>query len=230
MRPDLRLVGDRGPAPQWRLPDQPDQAGWSSHQIQTLRFPGHPQETTENSVDLAHLRYVHGYDNVDRFEPASMDGPCLESRWDFRSIRKIARIATLTFEFQASASVAGLGYSFIEVREHTIPMDMRLWVLATPVDGTLIELSLASQVREIRNPKRRVVGLGFLPPRLRAPIINKFMASQQRKDVMQDAVIWSRKQYLSGPRLNRSDGEIAAYRAYCAQFYPDPSDCGRSAT
>ena len=65
-------------------------------------------------------------------------------------------------------------------------------------------------------------------PRLRAPIINKFMASQQRQDVMQDVVIWSRKQYLSAPRLNRSDGEITTYRSYCAQFYPDPSDCGRS--
>ena len=67
-------------------------------------------------------------------------------------------------------------------------------------------------------------------PRLRAPIINKFMASQQRQDVMQDVVIWSRKQYLSGPRLNRSDGEITTYRNYCAQFYPDPSDCSRSIT
>ena len=38
-------------------------------------FPGHPQETTENSVDLAHLRYVHGYDNVDRVERVSIDGP-----------------------------------------------------------------------------------------------------------------------------------------------------------
>ena len=221
--------GIGGREPQWSLPaEQPDQTGWSSHEIQTLRFPGHPQETTENAADLAHLRYVHGYDNVDRFDPVTVDGPYLESRWDFRSIRKIARIATLTFEFKASASVAGLGYSFVEMREYTIPMDMRLWVLATPVDGTLIDLSLASQVREIRNPKRRIVGLGFLPPRLRAPTVNKFMASQQRQDVMQDVVIWSRKQYLSAPRLNRSDGEITTYRNYCAQFYPDPSDCGRS--
>ncbi len=210
--------GIGGREPQWSLPaEQPDQTGWSSHEIQTLRFPGHPQETTENAVDLAHLRYVQGYDNVDRFDPVTVDGPYLESRWDFRSIRKIARIATLTFEFKASASVAGLGYSFVEMREHTIPMDMRLWVLATPVDGTLIDLSLASQVREIRNPKRRIPGLGFLPPRLRAHTVNKFMASQQRQDVMQDVVIWSRKQYLSAPRLNRSDGEITTCRGHVPQ-------------
>ena len=103
-------------------------------------------------------------------------------------------------------------------------MDMRLWVLATPVDGTLIDLSMVSQVREIRNPRRWIAGLGFLPLRLRAPIMNKFIASQQYQDVQQDVVIWSRKRYLSRPRLCRSDGEIMAYRAYCAQFYPDTND------
>ena len=100
-------------------------------------------------------------------------------------------------------------------------MDMRLWVLATPVDGVLIDLSLVSQVREIRNPRRWIAVLRFLPLRLRAPIMNKFMASQQHKDIMQDVVIWSRKRYQPNPILCDSDGEIMTYRAYCAQFYSD---------
>ena len=217
--------GIGGRAPQWSLPADPlDQAGWSDLEVKTTRFPGHPQETTENAVDLGHLRYVHGYDSVERIEPVSVDGPCLDSRFDFRNIRKIARIATLTLEFSASTRVFGLGYSFVEIREHSIGMDLRLWILATPVDGTLIDLSMVSQVREIRNPRRWIAGLGFLPLRLRAPIMNKFIASQQYQDVQQDVVIWSRKRHLSRPRLCRSDGEVIAYRAYCAQFYLDPSD------
>ena len=85
MREVLGLIfawwGIQGRAPQWSLPaDPPDQAGWSGIEIKTNRFPGHPQETTENSVDLGHLRYVHGYGSVDRIEPVSVDGPCLESR------------------------------------------------------------------------------------------------------------------------------------------------------
>ncbi len=154
----------------------------------------------------------------------SVDGPCLESRFDFRSTRTIARIATLTFDFSVNTRVFGLGYSIMEFRELSIGMDMRLWILATPVDGTLIDLSIVSQVGEIRNPGRRIVGLAFLPLRLRAPTMNKWMASLQRRDVMQDVAIWSRKQYRSRPRLCRSDGEIMTYRAYCAQFYPEPSD------
>ena len=103
-------------------------------------------------------------------------------------------------------------------------MDMRLWVLATPVDGTLVDLTLVSQVFEIRKPKRLFVGLGFLPVRLRAPLMNRFLAAQQHDDVLQDVVIWGRKRYVSRPRLCRSDGKIMPYRAYCAQFYPDPGD------
>ena len=119
--------------------------------------------------------------------------------------------------------VAGLGYSFVEIRERSIGVDMRLWVLATPVDGTLINLSLVSQVGEIRNPRRRMAGLGFLPTGWRAPIFNKFMALMQKQDVLQDVIIWRRKRYQSLPRLCSSDGEIMLFRAYCAQFYPAPT-------
>ena len=176
--------GIGGRPPQWSLPpDPPDQAGWSAPEIWATRFPGHPQETTENSVDLAHLRYVHGYGNVEPIGKMSVDGPCLESRFDFRRTRTFAKIATLTFDLSASTRVFGMGYSLVEVREHSIGMDMRLWVLATPVDGTLIDLSLVSQVWEIRNPRRWFAGLGFLPLRLRAPIMSKFLALQQHRDV-----------------------------------------------
>ena len=216
--------GIRGREPQWNLTVDPlDQPGWSHAEIRTLRFPGHPQETTENSVDLAHLRYVHGYGSVNRGS-VSVDGSYLESRFDFRSTRTMAKIATFTLHISAITHVFGLGYSFVEIHEHTIGMDMRLWVLATPVDGTLIDLSLVSQVREIRNPRRWIAGLRFLPLKLRAPIMNQFLASMQHRDVLQDVVIWSRKRYRSRPRLCRSDGEIMTYRAYCVQFYPDPRD------
>ena len=216
-------IGER--EPQWSLPAGTLEAeGWSGFEINTLRFPGHPQETTENSVDLAHLRYVHGYDNVDIVQEATVDGHRLDTHFDFRRTRTIAGAVNLAFDVSTRTSVIGLGYSFVQIRENSIGMDMRLWVLATPVDGSLIDLSLVSQVREIRDPKRVIVGLGLLPVGLRAPLINKFMASQQKEDVQQDVVIWSNKQYRSRPRLCRSDGKIMPFRYYCAQFYPDPGD------
>ena len=215
--------GIEGRKPQWNLPtDLSDQTGWSGISVRTLRFPGHPQDTTENSVDLGHLRYVHGYGSVDRVTEVSVDGAYLRSDFDFRRGYRIAGTIPFTFDVSAKTHIFGLGYSFVEIREKSIGMDMRLWVLATPVDGTLIDLSLVSQVREIRGPKRWIGGLGFLPVKLRAPLMNRFIASQQERDVRQDVIIWSRKRYRSLPRLSRSDGEIMTFRAYCAQFYPEP--------
>ena len=217
--------GIDGREPQWRLPtDLSDQTGWSALSVRTLRFPGHPQDTTENSVDLAHLLYVHGYGNVDRVGEVSVDGAYFRSDFDFRRNYRIARILPFNLDVSTNTHIFGLGYSFVVIREKSIGMDMRLWVLSTPVDGTLIDLSLVSQVREIRNPKRRVAGLGFLPVGLRAPLMNRFIAAQQEQDVLRDVVIWSRKRYRSLPRLSRSDGEIMTFRAYCAQFYPGSQD------
>ena len=212
--------GIGGRPPQWTLPSEPvEEAGWSSIRVRTMRFPGHPQDTTENSVDLAHLRYVHGYDSVKRVDRILVDGPYLESNFDFRTIRKIAKVATFTMDISAKTHIFGLGYSFVQIHERSIGMDLRLWVLATPVDGIHIDLSLATQVKEIRNPKRWVMGLGFLPTKFRAPLMNLFVAAQQDNDVRQDMGIWSLKGYRSRPRLCRSDGEIMPFRAYCAQFY-----------
>ncbi len=217
--------GIGGRAPQWNLPAESlELEGWGGSRITTLSFAGHPQETTENSVDLAHLRYVHGYDNVVSVLELAVDGPRLEVHFDFKRVRRVAGIANLTFDTSAKATIFGLGYSFVEVREKSIGMDLRLWVLATPVDGKLIDLTLVSQVKELRKPKRFFAGLGFLPTGLRAPIMNRFIASQQKDDVLQDVEIWSRKQYKSRPRLCRSDGKIMPFRAYCAQFYADPNE------
>ena len=155
--------GIDGRPPQWHLPEEPSAGGeWSGMEFWTLRFPGHPQETTENSVDLAHLRHVHGYDDVKAAGSTTADGALLVSRFDFRSRRRIAGFAHSIYEFSVTAYVHGLGYSFVDIHEHTIGINSRLWILATPVDGTFIDLVLAGQVREIRKPKRPIAGLGIL--------------------------------------------------------------------
>ena len=217
--------GIDGRPPQWSLPDDPPTGpDWSGLGFRALRFAGHPQETTENSVDLAHLLYVHGYGNVRPVGSVTVDGACLKSSFDFKRTRTVAGVKDFVFDVSAAASIFGLGYSFVEIREHTIGMDARLWVLATPVDGTLIEMVLAGQIREIRKPKRAIAGLRFLPVGLRAPIMNQIILSVQKQDVLQDVVVWKNKRYRPAPRLCRSDGEIGMYRRYCRQFYPDYGD------
>ena len=220
--------GIDGRPPQWSLPEEPEVKGdWSELEFRTLRFPGHPQETTENSVDFAHLQYVHGYGNTRQIGPVTVDGACLTSGFEFRRAQNIAGIKDIVLDVSAVARIFGLGYSYVEIHERSIEMHARLWVLATPVDGTLIDLVLASQVREMRKPKRPIVGLRFLPLSLRARIMNKIILSYQKYDVMQDVIIWGRKRYLPYPRLCRADGDIGRYRRYCKQFYPDHRGSGK---
>ena len=219
--------GIDGRPPQWSLPeDPPAGADWCELELQTLRFAGHPQETSENAVDMAHLRYVHGYGNVGRVGTVTVDGAYLLSRFDFRRTQRVAGVKDLTFDVSATAHVVGLGYSLVEFHERSIGMDGRLWVLATPVDGTLIDLVLVSQLRRLRKPKRPIAGLRFLPPALRTEAMNALMMRYQKHDVLQDVEIWSRKRYRPRPSLCRSDGEIGLYRRYCRQFYENHRDSG----
>ena len=220
--------GSGGRPPQWHLPaDPPGGAEWCELGLRTLRFRGHPQETTENSVDLGHLRYVHGYDSVHPVGSVSVDGAYMKSCFDFKRVRRIVGLKDLVYEVSAVTHVHGLGYSFVEIHEKTIDMNWRLWVLVTPVDGTLVELVLVSQTREIRKPGRFITGLQFVPVKLRHKLMNHILLPQQIRDVVQDVVIWENKRYRSPPRLCQSDGPIGRYRRYCRQFYPElPAETG----
>ena len=216
--------GIGGRPSQWDLPDEPTTGpDWCKLRSHTLRFRGHPQETTENAVDLGHLRYVHGYDNVQPVGSVTVEGAYLKSSFAFKSVRRILGIKYLVYEPSATTHVYGLGYSFVEISEKTLDMNARLWVLTTPIDGTHVDLTLVSQMREIRKPRQFIAGLGlrFLPMKLRHRLMNRILSSQQKRDVLQDVVIWERKRYRTPPRLCRADGPIGTYRRYCRQFYPD---------
>ena len=213
--------GSGGRPPQWDLPAPPAGTEWSDMRFWSVRFPGHPQEATENSVDLGHLGYVHGYDSVRGVGPVTVDGAWLKSCFDFKRTQTLAGLKCFVYDVSAVTHVHGLGYSFVEVREHSIDMETRLWVLAVPIDGELIELTLVSQVGRLVRPKRPIVGMRFLPARLRTRIMNRIIIAAQKRDVLQDVVIWGRKRYRPRPQLCRSDGPIGKYRRYCEQFYPD---------
>ena len=214
--------GIDGAAPRWHLPEQPQpESGWSGIRLQTLRFPGHPQETTENAVDLAHLRYVHGYENVHRTEKLSIDGAYLRSCFDFKGRFDVGGAIKVTFDIASITHVFGLGYSQVDFEERTIGYRARLWVLSTPVDGTSIDLTLATQVGHLQRPKRAVLGLRFLPHRVRRQLMNRFVLWKAASYVKEDVLIWRRKRYVSRPLLSRADGEVLAYRRHCEQFYRD---------
>ena len=214
-------------APKWDLPESPPNGPeWGNLRTATLRFKGHPQETTENSVDIEHLAYTHGYIEVDP-KSTHIEGAYLNSAFNFTIIRRILGPWKANIDVEADVHVHGLGYSFVETYEKATNMYTRLWVLATPVDGTYIDMTLGTQVKEIRKPNNIILGLGFLPVSMRHRIMTRFVLNEEIKYVKQDVVIWERKRFQAPPRLSLTDGPIGKYRRYCRQFYPDSNEAPR---
>ena len=213
--------GSGGCPPQWHLPDGPlAGAEWCKLGFRTLRFPGHVQQLAEDSVDFGHLAYIHGDDNVTPVGSLSVEGACLRSSFGFKRVRRVARI-DVGHEVWAGTHIYGLGYSFVEIHKTSIDMHARYRVLATPVDSERVELVLVNRVRQMRKPRKPIMGLRFLPINLRYRVMNQILLSQQKRDVEQDVVSWERMRYCHQPRLCRADGPIGAYRRYCHQCYPE---------
>lgn len=71
------------PAP-WRIESRAPGGPWPAPTTRTWRFRGHPQEVSENSVDLAHLSELHRFGQVRVLEPVTTDGPRLSARYAMR--------------------------------------------------------------------------------------------------------------------------------------------------
>lgn len=210
-----------GQPPYFTLPtDRQDEDGWTPVGLRTFRLTSHPEHTAENSVDLAHFSYIHGYSDVHQVGPVTVDGAHLRNVFNFKRERSVLG-ARLLFDVSVVTNLHGLGYSSVDIIEHTIPFRSRFWVLATPVDGTYMDLVLANQTQETDRVSRPIVGFGFLPKRARAKLMNYALMEGQVKDVEQDVPVWNRKVFRPRPVLNSKDGKVMLYRRYCRQFYPE---------
>ena len=202
------------------LPEIDEDDGWSQLAVTVLKTNTHPEYIAENAVDLAHLEYVHFYDDV---EPISVtvNGAVLNSEFKFKR-KFMPRLDRFVKSANVSslARVHGLGYSLVEYTEHTIPFQACLWVLAVPVDEKNLDLYLVSKAKLPNPAKRKLISLAFLPRSLRREVVNWILLSQYKKDVEQDITIWDRKILRHPPALLNNEREIATYRRYVQQFYP----------
>ena len=196
-------------APSFSLPRR-DRAGFSrfrGHCFEGLR--SHPQETSENSVDIAHFSSVHGYTDVIELEEATADGPVLRARYGFTHRGIAIGLRGLRTEFDVE--LHGLGYSFVETAVPAYGMRTRQLVLATPIGDGRIQLRISGAVR-----------LDGVPAFLRRPTHSLIRSALMRayvSDVSDDLDIWEAKAYLDRPRIVAGDGPLGRYRRWARQFY-----------
>jgi nitrite reductase/ring-hydroxylating ferredoxin subunit len=213
----LGALAAGGGAPSWEVP-QLDTTGWSPPVHRRFVLSAHPQETTENSVDLGHFAAVHGYRSVRMRREVVTDGPYLSTAYAAqRAAPLLGRWwPRVRIDFEFETHIFGLGYSLVEVRVLGLEVRARLWVLPTPIDGERIALYLAASGNG-RDAVHR--WLTWLPGTLRAALIARGLCAGLVADARQDFAIWQHKRYIERPALVGGDGPIGKYRAWAAQFY-----------
>jgi len=206
-----------GVAPEWDLPHF-DPIGFGPLAHRTFQLKDHPQETTENSVDLGHFAVVHGYRDVELARDVATDGHYLNIGYRAkRPLRPLGALGpAMETGFEYDINIHGFGYSQVDVLIPQLGLEARLLVLATPRDGENIDLRLGLRVRD---PEGRSGLLRALPSRLVRAGATRFILKGFTDDARQDFPIWENKAYVSPPRLARGDGPIGIYRKWAKQFY-----------
>ena len=207
----------KGNDPNWNVPET-NAEGWSQIMTTDFKLRSHPQETTENSVDLGHFAIVHGYTNVEVLREAKADGPLLNSVYAF-SRKAPAGWGKEPLRAEIELFSYGLGYSFVEVVLPRMGIKTRQYVFPCPIDGEYINLKIGMAIKTIENPGKIMRILSIFPKKLVTWFALRSAFKGYVHDVAQDFKIWENKVYMDNPALAKGDGPIMRYRKWAKQFY-----------
>lgn len=210
-----------GRPPHWEIPDV-DTSGWTPIRRHSMRLRSHVQEIAENSVDIGHFTWIHGYENVSPLAPLSTDGPYLRARYAIRRTRKTFGLRQ-GVEAQFEIHQHGLGYARVEVEIPSLGIRTRQFVLARPLSEDEIELTIGMSVLRVAQPARIHPLLALAPRRWLTERIAAAAFKEFVSDVAQDLPIWNNKVYVSPPALAQGDGPVGLYRKWARQFSQPPA-------
>lgn len=205
--------------PDWFIPDLKLEefrpVKWSSWELKS-----HPQETTENSVDVGHFGWIHGYEQVDQDAEPVAENEVLKLRYSFtRNGKEFGKRGDIRVNIKVD--VFGLGYSVVDTRVPAIGLHAKNFVLPTPTNDGKVKLTIGIAFKEWEKPSLLHPLAVLLPSGILHRMIEAMGMKAYRKDVMDDFKIWQNKKYIERPPLAKGDGPIALYRKWAKQFYED---------
>ena len=210
---------ENGGKPQWEVPVTNDDE-WTEIRTADFLLNSHPQETTENSVDIGHFSVVHKYSNIITIKELNAEGAYLNAAYGFnRAPEGFIGKGTKGIKAEINIHVYGLGYSFVEVDLPEMQLKTRQYVFPTPVGDDKINLKIGMSVNKNYKASKIHPALSILPKKMLTRILlNKAFAGYVH-DVSQDFKIWENKVYMDHPALAKGDGPIGKYRQWAKQFY-----------
>lgn len=208
-----------GAAPTWEVPAYGDD-DWTEILTTDYTLHSHPQETTENSVDVGHFSVVHKYTNITSLKELNTDGPYLNASYGFnRAPEGLIGKGKNGIKAEIDIHVHGLGYSFVEVELPEMKLKTRQYVFPTPIDEKRINLKIGMSVNKNYTASEIHPVLGIVPKKMLTRFLLNKAFSGYANDVEQDFKIWENKVYMDHPALAKGDGPIGKYRAWAKQFY-----------
>lgn len=207
-------------APDWEVPAI-DFEGWTPVITTEWELKSHPQETTENSVDLGHLSIVHGYNKVEMLTDLELDKHYLNAKYAMHRKADFFGNAKHLLRAEFHGHAYGLGYSYVEVSVPEYGLHYRNFVQPTPIDGEKILLRIGLCMKHVENPGKINPLLSIIPKSLINKFLPKISFRAYAHDVSQDFKIWENKVYVTHPALAKGDGPIGRYRQWTRQFYSE---------
>lgn len=200
--------------PDWNVPLL-DMQEWTSMRYQYFDINDHPQETTENSVDIGHFAFIHKYTDVMMPNTPIFENHYMSTQYSFRKpFPGLLRLLIPNGQkIEIQTHIYGLGYSLVEVWIPGLRYRLRMWVLPTPIAPQKVRLHLGMAkkkstsflLRMFDKLLSRIILIGFI------------------QDVKQDFKVWQHKIYIPQPALSKGDGPIWEYRQWAQQFYSNPN-------
>jgi nitrite reductase/ring-hydroxylating ferredoxin subunit len=189
--------------PQWEIPviSEIGDPAWSEFYSSSYVINTIPQEMSENGVDGAHFRYVHGTDEVAVMESYDTDGPLstMLSKQTYVTPRGVT---------EGRIDVYNYGPGFSKVWFSGI-VDAINIATTTPIDNDRTQVRFNFIVRK------------FDDEQLTSTVADAFV-KEINKQVQEDRPIWEHKTFLPTPALADTDGPILKFRKWYSQFYAEP--------
>lgn len=183
--------------PMWdipeRLPDDPVECMRMDRRVRTAW-----QEIAENSVDMAHFKYVHGMGRVADVGELTIDGP-------LRTVRSTQAFHTPRGEFEGQIESNSYG-SGMGVVEFTLMSTVTMITAVTALSTNEVDVRF-TMYHEAGDDLAAKIGAGF-----GAEVVRQFD---------QDIVIWEHKRFEPSPALAPSEKPIVEFRRWAEQFYPE---------
>lgn len=215
----LAYHSQKGEAPAWEIPAL-DWTNWSPLITKVWSMRGHPQETSENSVDVGHFTCIHGYDDVRTVQEAKPEGPCLTARYGMsRPMIHMGKTRIGRIDTEFAVHVHGFGYSLVDVRVRSLGIRTRQYVLACPTEEDRIDFRIGLRALRFAANRDRPGAMRLFPSWIMTPLIARLAFQGFEHDVRQDFPMWQHKQYVAPPALAQGDGPVGVYRRWAKQFY-----------